>query len=217
MENKKVKDGVFYGIYAVLVILLLSMLYYADFSNKQLSKTKEKEDYTYVSKLFDTGVKSVVSTQTPKTITRPYNNTNIKVLKNFYDYKAEEKEQQNSIINYETTYMQNNGTIYGGVNEPFDVLSVFDGKVTSVKEDNLLGKVVTIEHQNNIITTYESLSEVTVKEGDEISQGTVIGKSGESNLEKNLGNHLLFEITINGKNQNPEECYDKQITDLNKN
>lgn len=217
MENRKIKKEVIYGLYVGLILLLLSMLYYADFSNKSLYKTKEKEDYTYVSKLFNAGVKSVVSTPTTTLVMRPYNNADVKVIKNFYNYKAEEQEQQNSIINYETTYMQNNGTIYGGINDTFDVVSVLDGNVTSVKDDNLLGKVVTIEHNNNIITTYKSLSEVTVKEGDQISQGTVIGKAGESNLEKELGNHLLFEITIDGNYKNPEECFDKQVTDLKNN
>ena len=217
MENRKLKKEVVYGIYASIVLLLISLLYYADLSNRSLNKTKEKEDYTYVSKLFNTGVKSVVSTPTTALVIRPFNNADVKVVKSFYNYKAEETEQQKSIINYDTTYMQNNGTIYGGIDEQFDVVSVLDGKVTSVKDDTLLGKVVTLEHENNIITTYESLSEVTVKEGDEIAQGTVIGKAGESNLEKDLGNHLLFEITVDGKYQNPEECYDKQVTDLKNN
>ncbi len=216
MENRKLKKEVVYGIYAALLLLLLSILYYADLSNKSLSKIKEKEKYTYVSKLFDTGVKSVVSTPTT-IVLRPYNNTNVKILKSFYDYKGEEKSQENSIINYDTTYMQNNGTIYGGIDEKFDVISVLDGKITSIKDDALLGKVVTIEHENNITTTYESLSEVTVKEGDQIAQGTVIGTAGESNLQKDLGNHLLFEITVDGKYQNPENCFDKQVNDLKNN
>ena len=215
MKKVKLKNEVVYSIYAILIILLISMLYYADFSNKKLNKNKE--DYTYVSKLFDTGVKSVVSTPTIPVLNKPYNNEAVKVVKSFYNYKGEEKEQQNSIINYETTYMQNTGVIYGGVNEPFDVVSVLDGKVTSVKEDNLLGKIITIEHENNIITTYTGLSEVTIREGDEVTQGLLIGKSGESNLEKELGNHLQFDIKINNEYKNPEECFGKQISELAQN
>lgn len=217
MENRRLKKEVVYGIYAGIILILLSIIYYVDLSNKSLNKTKEKTDYTYVSKLFNTGVKSVVSTPRTIVVTRPYNNENIKVIKNFYDYKGEEKTQENSIINYETTYMQNNGVVYGGINETFDVLTILDGKVTSIKDDKLLGKVVTIEHENNIISTYQSLKEVTVKEGDQIAQGTVIGTAGESNLEKDLGNHLLLEITIDGKYVNPENCFDKQITELKNN
>lgn len=217
MEKRKLKKEVIYGIYTGVFLLLLGLLYYADLSNRSLNKTQEKEDYTYVSKLFNNGVKSVARTPSITVVMRPYNNADVKVVKSFYDYKAEEKTQEKSIINYDTTYMQNNGTIYGGISDKFDVVSVLDGKVTSIKDDTLLGKVVTIEHENNIVTTYQSLSEVTVKEGDNVAQGTVIGSAGESNLEKDLGNHLLFEITIDGKYKNPEDCFDKQVTDLKNN
>ena len=213
MENDKTKTKAVYAIYFGLFLILMGLLYYADFASRKLSVTpKEDDDYTYVSRLFDDGVKQVVST--PKVLIRPYSNADIKVLKSFYDYKADESNQENSIINYDSTYIQNNGTVFGGINEQFEVRSVLDGKVTSVKEDKLMGKIVTIEHENKIVTTYQSLSEVTVKENDEVSQGTVIGKSGESNLEKDLGSHLLFEITVDGKYINPESAFDKQVTDI---
>lgn len=213
MEKRKLKQEVVYAIYGLVIILLISLSYYAFFSNSKLSETKE--DYTYVSKLFNDDVKSVVST--PKLIMRPFNNADVKVLKNFYDYKAEETTQENSIINYDTTYIQNNGVVYGGPTETFDVTSILDGKVTSIKEDKLLGKVVTIQHENKIVSTYQSLSEVTVKENDEISSGTVIGKAGTSNLEKDLGPHVLLEISLDGKYINPEEAIDKQVNDLKAN
>ena len=213
MENKKEKA--IYMIYVGLFIMLISGIYYAYISNQNLKKVPETEDYTYVSRLFDGEVKTVVKTESP--IIRPYDNADIKVLKSFYDYKDEESTQENSIINYENTYMQNSGVIYGGINEDFDVRAIQTGKVTSVKEDKLMGKIVTIQHENGVVSIYSSLSEVTVKENDEISQGTIIGKSGESNLEKNLGSYLLFEMTIDGKYINPEDAYDKPISNLTQN
>lgn len=211
---EKRKENAIYAVYIGLFIIFISAIYYAYISNKNLSKIPETEDYTYVSKLFDSKVKTVVKTE--PLVMRPYNNADVKVLKNFYDYKDEESTQENSIINYENTYIQNSGTIYGGVNEDFDVRSILSGKVTSIKEDKLLGKIVTIEHSGKIVSTYSSLSEVTVKEDDEIAGGTIIGKSGQSNLEKDLGSHLLLEITINGSYVNPESTYDRQISDLTK-
>lgn len=213
MENKKEKA--IYMIYVGLFIMLISGIYYAYISNQNLKKVPENEDYTYVSRLFDGEVKTVVKTESP--IIRPYDNADIKVLKSFYDYKDEESTQENSIINYENTYMQNSGVIYGGINEDFDVRAIQTGKVTSVKEDKLMGKIVTIEHENGVISTYSSLSEVTVKENDEISQGTIIGKSGETNLAKDLGSYLLFEMTVDGKYINPEDAYDKPISSIKNN
>lgn len=213
IEGKK--QNAIYVIYIGLFIMMVSGIYYAYSSNQNLKKVPEDTDYTYVSRLFDGEVKTVVKTESP--IIRPYDNTDIKILKSFYDYKDEENIQENSIINYETTYIQNNGVIYGGLNEDFDVRAIQSGKVTTVKEDKLMGKIVTIEHDNKVISIYSCLSEVTVKENDEISIGTIIGKSGQTNLEKDLGSQLLLEITIDGKYVNPEDVYDKQITDLKNN
>lgn len=209
---RKIKKPVIYATCIGLSALLLGGLWYADLSQASL---KTDEDYTYVSRLFEDSIQSVVNTQ--NVITKPYTNESIKVLNSFYDYKSDEKTQQNSIINYETTYIQNSGIAYGGINDTFDVVSVLPGKVTSVKEDKLMGKIVTIEHDNNIITIYQSLGEVTVKEGDTVAQGTIIGKAGESNLEKDLGKHVLFEISVDGKYVNPDNCFNKTSEQLKSN
>lgn len=209
---RKIKKPVIYATCIGLSALLLGGLWYADLSQASL---KTDEDYTYVSRLFENSIQSVVNTQ--NVITKPYTNESIKVLNSFYDYKSDEKTQQNSIINYETTYIQNSGIAYGGINDTFDVVSVLPGKVTSVKEDKLMGKIVTIEHDNNIITIYQSLGEVTVKEGDTVAQGTIIGKAGESNLEKDLGKHVLFEISVDGKYVNPDNCFNKTVEQLKSN
>ena len=214
MKKIKLKKPALYGMCIGIGTLLLGGLWYADMSQQSLNTTEE-EDHTYVSRLFNDGVTSVVSTQ--NVITKPYTNESVKALNSFYDYKGDEKSQQNAIINYETTYIQNNGIAYGGIDDTFDVVSVLAGKVTSVKEDKLMGKIVTIEHDNNIVTTYQSLSEVTVKEGDQVAQSTVIGKAGESNLEKDLGKHILFEISIDGKYVNPDNCFNKTAQELKSN
>ena len=109
--------------------------------------------------------------------------------------------------------MQNNGIDYV-LEDVFEVVSVLDGKVIEVSEDNTLGKIIVIEHENNITTTYESLSEISVKKGDVIAQGQSIGKSGTNKIEKDLGNHLYFQITKDNKVLNPENCYNKDIKDL---
>lgn len=212
MKKLKIKKPVIYSACIAVSLALIGGLMYANISKQDL---KPEEDLIYVSRLFDDNVISVVST--PNVIVRPYTNTNVKALNTFYDYQSDENTQQNSIINYDTTYIQNSGASYGGINEIFDVVSVLPGTVTSVKEDKLMGKIVTIEHESNVITTYQSLSEVTVKEGDTVAQSTVIGKAGQSNLEKDLGNHVLFEITIDGKYINPENCFDKTIDELKSN
>ena len=210
MERKLNKNLIYIIGLSIVLLAIIIGTYYATYSQ---SKLEEEEDYTYVSKLFDEQIEPVVNSN--QYLIRPYNNENVKVVQNFYDYKGKEKDQENSIINYDTTYLQNNGVAYGGINETFDVLATLDGTVTSIKDDNLLGKVVTITHSNGITTVYQSLSEVTVKENDQVVQGTVIGKAGESNINKDLGNHVSFEIMKDGKYLNPEDCYETSIDKLN--
>ena len=172
----------------------------------------DEREFDYVSQtIFEDDVPVI---NTTPTIIRPYTNTNVKIVKDFYDYQADEEKQQNSIIYYESTYLQNSGISYGGVEETFEVVAILDGTVTSVKEDNTLGKIVEVRHSNDMISVYQSLSEVTVKENDEIKQGTIIGKSGSSNISKELNNHLHFELIIKGQIVNPENYYDKKVDEL---
>ena len=85
---------------------------------------------------------------------------------------------------------------------------------TSIKNDNILGNVVEVRHDNDMISVYQSLSDVKVTENQEIKQGDIIGKSGTNNISKSLGDHLHFELIINGQNVNPEEYYNKNINEI---
>lgn len=136
-------------------------------------------------------------------IINPYTDSNVKIGKSYYDYKAESENQEKSIVVHDDTYYQNTGIDFIN-NDPFDVVSIADGTVISVTEDESIGKKIEIKHDNGLISTYQSLSEVTVKKNDVVSQGQVIGKSGTNELDKELGNHLHLEIYENGQSVNPE-------------
>ena len=98
--------------------------------------------------------------------------------------------------------MQNSGIDFIYENK-FDVIAVLDGVVTNVKEDELLGKIVEVNHNNEFVSIYQSLSEVKVKKGDSVTQGQVLGISGTNKLDKALGNHLHFEFYAEGQIVNP--------------
>lgn len=210
MTNRRLKKSVLYGIYALIFVTVIGIFYMVDsFMNK--TTFNNDENYDYVS---DTVIEDdipVVSTK--EILMKPYSDANVTIKKDYYDYKATSEKQENAILFYQNTYIQNSGVAYASDNI-FDVLAVLDGTVTDVKEDELLGKIVEVKHENNVISVYQSLSEVSIKKGDTITQGTVLGKSGTSNISKDLGNHLHFELIINGNNVNPEEYYDKNISEL---
>ena len=104
--------------------------------------------------------------------------------------------------------MQISGVDYG-MDTEFEVVSILDGTVMEVNDDEIMGKTVKIRHSNDLVSVYQSLSEVNVKANDAITQGTIIGKSGKSNVSADLGNHLHFELYYQGGVINPENCYDK--------
>ena len=210
MSNRRIKRPVLYGIYAFIFVAVLGILYMVDsFMNK--TTFNNDENYDYVSDTVIEDDVPVVSTK--EILIRPYTDASVTIKKDYYDYKATSEKQENAIIFYQNTYIQNSGVAYAS-NNVFDVVAVLDGTVNDVKEDELLGKIIEVKHDNNVISVYQSLSEVQVKKGDTVTQGMVIGKSGTSNISKDLGNHLHFELIINGSNVNPESYYDKNISEL---
>lgn len=146
-------------------------------------------------------------------IERPYVSSDVSISKSFYDMKDEEATQQNSLVYYENTYLQNSGVLYSA-NNPFDVISAYDGTVTNVSKDEILGNFVEITHNSNLKTIYYSLSDVQVKKDDTVISGDVIGKSGDNSLNGETKNCLLFEVYHNGTAIDPEDFYNMNIEDL---
>lgn len=208
MKKKlKLKPYVMPSIYVVLitVFVITAMTTFEDVP-------EQVEDVTYVSSVILSNDTPVVATN-ETIIVRPYNDTEVKIGKNFYNYQADEENQKNSIVYYENTYIQNSGIDYIKT-DSFDVVSILDGTVISVNNNELLGNTIEIKHDNNLISVYQSLGTVTIKEGDSVVQGQVLGKSGNSKINKDLGNHLHFELFKEGQVVNPEEYYNKNIKDL---
>ena len=82
-----------------------------------------------------------------------------------------------------------------------------DGTVYTVYEDELMGTVVVIRHQDGYTTQYASLAkDVAVKAGDEVKLGQTIGCVGQTALmESALGDHVHFTVTCNGEEIDPAD------------
>ncbi len=207
MKKLRLKKWVIYSLYSLSFVAVLGTIYLLE----TMSIDKSFDDNTYVNDIIIEEEVPVVNTS--EIIVKPFLSEDIKVVRNFYNYQGSEDEQKNALIHYDNTYIPNSGVDYQG-KEAFDVVTILDGKVSKVMENNLLGKIIEITHDNNLISVYQSLGEVNVKEGDSVVQGQIIGKTGEANIALELGNHLHFELIHNGKNVNPEEYYDKQLDEL---
>ena len=209
MESRRIKKSAVYAIYSIGIIALIGTIYLIETSIAKDSFKENDDNYGYVSKtIFDETV-PVMNEANGVQLIRPYTDEKVKIVKNYYDYKGEEETQKNSIFFHEDTYMQSTGVSYGGVDN-FDVVAVLDGTVTSVREDELLGNIVEIKHNNNLISVYQSLKDVSVKKDDKVSQGQPIAKAGTSNIDTSLKNHVYFELIQDGKVINPEEKFNNQ-------
>ena len=182
----------------VLFLFIMALVVLPVLTLKFVSKEPEEVDYT-MDEVIDSDLPVVSETTT---IINPYLDQSVTVKKGYYDYKADEDSQISAIVKHDNIYIQNMGIDYVGENV-FDVVAILNGTVTKVSEDEELGKIVEITHDNGIVSIYQSLSEINVKKDDTVTQGLVIGKSGENKLDKDLGNHLHFEIYENGSEVNP--------------
>lgn len=209
MKRIKFKGWVLPSLYAFLFVGVF--LVTIGVSNLFMDKEKEEKPQDNINYVTETVVdeeQPVVKQETK--VLKPFNSDKVNVGKYYYDYKGVEDTQEKSLTYHDNTYMQNSGIDYTS-EETFDVISVLDGTVTDVKKDDLLGNCVEIKHNNNYTTIYQSLSEVNVNKGDTVVAGQLIGKSGNNTIDKEVGNHLHFEMYINGEVVNPLDYVDKEI------
>lgn len=206
MKRRKLKP---YVLPTIMTLAIVSVMFGTAMLRINLQKdTSEDELTSYVTSTVLEEEQPVIKESTM--MINPYTDTTVSIGKNYYDYKADAETQEKSIVYHDNTYMQNSGTDFVG-EKVFDVVAVLDGSVTDVKEDETLGKVVEIKHENGYISIYQSLSEVSVKKGDMVTQGQVIGKSGTNELDKDMGNHLHFELYVNGTVVNPTLYLNKEL------
>lgn len=206
MTRKKLKDWV---IPTLGLIVLLGALFLYYILGNILNENLIMENIYITDAIIDHTTK--VNKETKTIVIKPYNSDKVSISKYYYNKEDKESRQQESLIKYENIYMPNTGILYVSDTE-FDIVSVLDGKVTSIKEDDILGNIIEIEHSNNIITIYQSVKEVAVKVGDVVSQGQKIALSGSNNLEKTKDNCLHFEVYKDGNLINPEEFYNLDIS-----
>ena len=204
MIKKKIKIRL---VPLMIAVLLVPILVTVVFLNINMKEEPIEPDF-----VTDTIVEEVVPViDTTKRIIRPYRDLSVKVLKNFYDYQSDETLQKNSIIVHENNYIQNSGIDYGTDIE-FEVISILEGTVINVKEDDSLKGTVEIKHDNGYVSVYQSLKDIKVKKDQVINQGQVLGTATTNQLDKELGNHLHFELIISGQNVNPEIYLDKELS-----
>jgi murein DD-endopeptidase MepM/ murein hydrolase activator NlpD len=82
-----------------------------------------------------------------------------------------------------------------------DVKAAADGEVVFAGSQGGYGNTVLIDHGAGRQTRYAHLSDSLVQAGDRVSEGQVVGKSGNSG--RSTGPHLHFEMLVNGQAVDP--------------
>lgn len=209
MIKRKLKSWVIPAL-SIFIVTGCILCYYLISNLMNYSVTNGPEYVTETLMEEDMPVNKEVESQTS---IKPYNNEHVQISKNFYSKNDDESKQQKSLIKYENIYMPNTGILYSSDTE-FEILAVLDGKVTNIKEDNILGNIIEIEHNNGIISIYQSVKDIYVQVGDKVKQGNIIAKSGPNKLTNEKENCLHFEVYKDGSLRNPEEFYNVDISSM---
>ena len=211
MKKRKLKGFVLPTVY----VLVIGVLFLSISALGSILQNKTEYSDMVIGTLRNDGIPVVKEEQT-KDITqpvKPFTSTSVSISKSFYDMTDDDLKQQNYLVYYEKTYLQNSGVLYVS-QEQFDIVNVLDGKVTNVGVDDILGNFVEITHNTNLKTIYYSLGDVLVKKDDEVKANAIIALSGSNKIEKDSSNSLLFEVYLNGVTINPEDFYNMNVDDL---
>lgn len=212
MKKKKLKGFVLPTLYVMVIGVLFVSI---SLLGTVLQETGDYGDLVIGAIKNNGGVTPVIKNEeTPKSnIVKPYASSNVAISKSFYDMTDDATKQQNSLVYYEKTYLQNSGVLYSS-DEKFEIIATYDGIVTNVGSDEILGNFIEITHNTNLKTIYYSLSETAVKKDASVKSGDVIGKSGDNLLDGEKDNCLLFEVYHNGFAIDPEDFYNLKIDEL---
>ncbi len=82
-----------------------------------------------------------------------------------------------------------------------NILAAETGKVISAGWNGGYGNCLVVDHGGGVSTLYAHASRLLVSKGDYVTKGQVIAKVGTTG--NSTGNHLHFEVLINGKTTNP--------------
>lgn len=212
MQTKtlKLKKWVTVSIYLSLItIVFMSMVFISKLMD---SKYSEPLNLSYILRNIIEEDIPVISYE-EDSIIKPYATETVTIAIDYYDKDSDEETQKNSLILYENTYMPNTGILYTNEDQ-FDIYATLEGTITKVGKEELLGNYIEITHSSSLVITYYSVDNVNVIEGQVVKQGDIIATSGLNKISSISNNMLLFEVSLNGKNIDPENYYKLKIEDL---
>ena len=207
MKRRKLKKSVVF----IASILLMSLVIYSSYKvYEAVNKLEVIDNDTFKNYELKSRVVPTVA-QSMKFI-KPFVDERVSVRVPFYNVDDEDKKQQDALIYYENIYMPSTGIIYS-CDEIFNVVSIYDGKVKDIRQDPIMGNIVEVVHNDSLTSVYQSLGDLSVSKGEEVSQGQVLGVASTNKIFDKY--NLNLQLYKDGKLINPDIIYDKTIDDLN--
>ncbi|APC49727.1 M23 family metallopeptidase [Virgibacillus halodenitrificans] len=211
------KKWFFPALYLTIAAVLLSVVVWYQNLDNQIPDAQDQIDNQeegFSPNPNDEDAQPVMDQQ--EVIEMPVTNQDqAEIVTKFFDYNAEQKDQESALVLYNNRYYQSKGVDIASANdETFEVVAALSGTITEVKEDPLLGNVVVLSHDNDVMTYYASLGEVKVKAGEKIKQGDLLGTAGKNLFGKDSGTHVYFELRKDGKEVNPETYFNQPVSKL---
>lgn len=202
------KKWVFPATYLAAAAIILTLMWmYQDSTSTPVDQTELNLEVTGEGGGAGQGPDAVAVTAEAETIGWPVEDyDSLEVIMGFFDVNNTNEDNQAAMVEYGDTFTPHYGIdLASQDNEAFDVLAAMSGKVTRVEQLPVVGNLIEITHENGMSTVYSSVEQVQVAKGDEVTKGDVIATSGRNELEKDLGNHVHFELWENGQPVNPED------------
>ena len=81
------------------------------------------------------------------------------------------------------------------------VRATADGVVLQIKHERGMGRMIRLDHGDHLTTAYAHLHDWSVKVGQRVRRGEVIGHSG--NTGRSTAPHLHYEVSVGGRHVNP--------------
>lgn len=144
-----------------------------------------------------------------ETIQRPYG-VEAKIAVDYFDGTDGEAD---AFTKFEDVYRSSQGIDYTFNKEAFAVKAMVSGTISDIREDELFGKTVELTC-DDLVITMQSVSDVKVKKGDTVKQDDTLASAGTCVYSKDLGNHLHLVVEYDGQIVDPQNVFDKTVSEL---
>lgn len=210
--NKIPKEKLQKYIFLGMLVLVFVAFFISLSLIEQKDKPKNPDDDDHQTPIDDDDDDEDIITEL---FVMPIKNNDYKIVRKYYDKNNSEEDRLLAVINYGSTYMMSEGIcIRAKDDKVFDVICSFGGVVEDVTESPLHGTIVTVSHADGVLTEYSSLASTTVKAGDVLKQGDILGVAGECEYDQDSKIHVQFKILKDDKSYNPEKLIGKALKDV---